>query len=898
MIKMPGIHIFRGLLWRLGIIGLGALPCVSQQAFAKSAFYSHSNPIPSFKVAKERVISYLLGASGSGTYRRNAVQENDRRVEAILRKRQPVIRDTNEALRMNNQLNNLAVELKLLSIAFRSQGSRYQLSREVKKYISAGMDDILHYWNPSTPRPGNWHPWLIELPTNLGAAAILMESYLPPELLNRLRITLRDELTERLVLTGTNAAWEARTHIYLALLDNDINRLQRAAEYVFRTVRYGTEQGVREDYCFLFHGNIPYAGSYGAGFAQTVSEFIYVFDGTPYAIDPAHQEIVTNLLLEHTRWFLAAGQIDMLVRGRGYKSKGYWGAVLESLLVLAQTSDARKNEMASAAIGMLKAFPGINLSLTSAGFADELKPGSGEMPIGFRYWPTGEIGAYNQPSFHIGFRQYSDRVQDYEYLNRADGGEGEDGWNLAYGFTNILRKDGKGSWYSKDDQRTGSMLSGIDMERLPGTTSRIGGNPGNPKFQYDPSKPTMSTTGYSLNFGRSKLAGGAGWENGGVAGFVLEPVYGEFTARKSLHFFPKGFWALGSDIRSTATVEASNKKPVQTTIIQWPCGNERPMLILQKGSVQLFPDSTLTLQKIKWFWLEKENVAVVFNEPATVFIRLKNNILSSWLDHGPDPLQAGYAYAVLPDISLEETSLFADEPPFVPVRNDEKVHAVKEANGKTESLVFFEPDSCLGKQPSAPAIVYWKGNDDGGVYTIQDPLHRNDTLTLNIAGISGILHSPDADIQAANTKINPSIVKIPSLLGRIYRFGYGSSKSSAANPSRKELSLPDYYDFRVEAESDAQQTILTVHFPEGVIREDYRLSVHFPKSQRLYDFTEADIIDRPSPNTVRYLWKRPEPTGPSVFNDYWKIRHGVFHVYLGSGLIQVTRSFKIPAFKE
>jgi len=56
MIKMPGIHIFRGLLWRLGIIGLGALPCVSQQAFAKSAFYSHSNPIPSFKVVKERVI--------------------------------------------------------------------------------------------------------------------------------------------------------------------------------------------------------------------------------------------------------------------------------------------------------------------------------------------------------------------------------------------------------------------------------------------------------------------------------------------------------------------------------------------------------------------------------------------------------------------------------------------------------------------------------------------------------------------------------------------------------------------------------------------------------------------------------------------------------------------------
>lgn len=895
---MPGSHILRNLLLCMGIIGLGASPCVQQKTVAGPAFFPGSNANPSLKIVKERVISYILGGSGSGTYREKAIQENDRRVEAILKKRQSITWDTSEALRMNNRLNNLAVDLKLLSIAFRSKGSRYQLSNDVKKYITGGMNDILNYWNPSTPRPGNWHPWLIELPTNLGAAGLLMEPYLSPELLERLRITLRDELTERLVLTGTNAAWEARTHIYLALLDNDINRLQRAAEYVFRTVRYGTEQGVREDYCFLFHGNIPYAGSYGAGFAQTVSEFIYVFDKTPYAIDPIYQEIITTLLLEHTQWFLAAGQIDMLVRGRGYKSKGNWSAVLESLLVLAQTSDPRKNEMYGIATKMLSAFPGIHLSLTSAGFADGLKQTSGEMSIGFRYWPTGEIGAYNQPSFHIGFRQYSDRVQDYEYLNRADGGEGEEGWNLAYGFTNIIRKDGKGSWYSKDKQRNGAMLPGIDMEHLPGTTSRIGANPTNPKFQYDASKPTMSTTGYSLNFGKSKLAGGAGWKNGGVAGFLLEPAYGGFTAKKSLHFFPGGFWALGSGIRSTAVVGELSKKPVQTTILQWVCGNDKPTLVLPAGSMQTLPDSTMTLRNINWFWIVGENVAVVFNEPATVFIRLKDNILTSWLDHGSNPLDSGYAYAVLPDVSLKEASLFAEETPFVPVRNDGKVHAVKEVNGKTESLVFFEPDTCLGKQTQSPAIVYWKGDSNGGIYTIQDPLHRNDTLVLNIAGLSGSLYWPNADVQAANTKINPSIVKIPSLLGRVYRFGYGSSKSSAVKQPGKELSLSDYSDFRVEAESDAERTILTVRFPEGTIQEGYRLSVHFPKSQRLYDFTEADIIDRPSPNTIRYLWKRPEVTGPSVFNDYWKIKHGEFHVYFVARLIQVTRSFKVPLFKE
>src|SRR5690606_29822077 len=161
----------------------------------------------------------------------------------------------------------------------------------------------------------------------------------------------------------------------------------------------------------------------------------------------------------------------------------------------------------------------------------------------------------------------SERVQDYEYLGREDSGKGEEGWNLAYGFTNILREDGTSSWYS--DEEEGAMLADLDLEHLPGTTSRIGGNPVNLPFQPDPAKLTMSTTGFSLNFGTSPFAGGAGWEDGGVAGFVLEPAYGGFIAKKSLHFFPEGFWALGSGIQSTAPAGDMANKPIHTTVLQW-----------------------------------------------------------------------------------------------------------------------------------------------------------------------------------------------------------------------------------------------------------------------------------------------------------------------------------------
>src|SRR5690606_29137060 len=131
---------------------------------------------------------------------------------------------------------------------------------------------------------------------------------------------------------------------------------------------------------------------------------------------------------------------------------------------------------------MLTNKPNIILNLTSTSFADQINLTAANFPVGFRYWPSGEIGAYKQPTFHVGFRQYSSRVQDYEYLNRADGGEGEEGWYLSYGFTNILRADGRGSWYSKEGNR--SMLPNIDMEHLPGTTVRVGSYPLNPKFVF------------------------------------------------------------------------------------------------------------------------------------------------------------------------------------------------------------------------------------------------------------------------------------------------------------------------------------------------------------------------------------------------------------------------------
>lgn len=855
-----------------------------------------SGSLVSLKQVKNRAIFYLLGCSAKGTYRQNAVQEMDRWVQTVLANEfEPLNWEEGDALIMNQKLDSLASRLQRLAIAFRSEGSRYKQNPELKKRIILGINNVLQYYKPAGPRPGNWFQWLISLPRHLGAIGLLMDSDLPPELLDQLRNTLRHELGLQLILTGTNAAWESRNHIYLALLDGDQDRLKRAADYVFKTVRFGTKQGIREDYVYLYHGNIPYAGGYGAGFAQTISEFIYVFDGSPWAISPLHRGIIISLLLEHTRWFLADGQVDLHVRGRSFKSSSTWNTVLEALLVLAQTTDPQKEKVAMTAAAMLKARPKTVFNLTSAGFADKLTQTNGELPSGFRYWPTGEIGVFKQPSFHVGFRQFSKRVQDYEYIGSDVGGMGAEGWNLAYGFTNILREDGAGSWYSKTGR---GILPDIDMEHLPGTTSRIGGNPVNPPFRPDPKIASMSTGGFSLNFGTSAFAGGAGWKEGGVAGFVLKAAYGDYTVKKSLHFFTKGFWALGSEIASTSQSKDLASKPIHTTILQWPCNKHEPVITLPGNSKALINGSTSVINNIRWFWIEHENVAVVFQEPTSIFVRLQNNIITAWLDHGSQPSNARYAYAVLPDISLVDARRFARELPFRPVRYDENVHAVTDIARHAKSVVFFSPDSCLGIKTQSPAIVYQNDTGNGGAYTIQDPLHQTGTIQITVDELKGKITQADSAVKVTKSITGPATIEVSSVLGRIYRFGYGFSSQSVYGEPRKDLDLSAYHDFRVEAKSDAEKTVLTVHLPDEAVREGYELSVHFSKSQRLYNFSEKDVLDRPSPNIVRYQWYRKPINGPSVFSNYFRQTQGRFGAYLVTKLIAEVDTFTVPDFNK
>lgn len=829
------------------------------------------------ETVRQRTVEFFAGGQGRGPIRTRAVEELDAACADLLESGLPrVVWEGPGDLDIDLRLRDLTSDIRQLATAYRCPGSRFEGDPAVREEVVAGLFHALETFDPAIPRlPGSgFARWRLNMPHNLGIAALLMEADLGIALKTRLKAALAFQVGV-MDLTGANGVWEARNHALLALLERNPLRLARAAEHAYAQIHYSADGGVQEDYGYVFHGRIPYAGGYGAGFADTTSLFFHLLDGTPWAASGEKRGLVEQFLLEHAQWFLENGRMDLLIQGRAYRHRQPPRAarLLEAVLCLTRTDTDRHGRLVAAAARMLQG--DLPVSLELAGTADRL---SGLDPVrleGFRYWYSAEMGAYKGNGFHVGLRQFSERMQDYEYMTQL----GEDGWNLAYGFANLLRTDRRGDWYGD----RGNLLESLDFEYLPATTTRIGAHPENPLM------PRVGNTGYSLNFGTSPLAGGTGLESGGVAGFLLEPVHGDFTARKSLHFFPDGYWALGSAINSSAGLVES--RPVVTPVLQRPVGAEAVLVV--NGTERPLPSGAVeSLPEVQWIWVD--GTGVVFRDPVSLSLRHREGVLSAWLDHGPRPAGALYAYAFLPVMEQAETAAFAADPPVLPVWHDARIHGVTNRQQRNDSLVFFEAGKAAGIKAGQPLVVYRDNGDSGSRYSVQDPLHqRRAELRLTVPE-TGSATLPDPEVAVGRSPEGDRTVAIASEIGRVYRFGFGEDGRKARSRPREDLA--GYHDFSVKASSDARFTNLEVTLPLEALAGPFNLVLLAHKGQWLAELTDDQLADTPVEGRRVYRWDRQETPG---LGGRSLTRPGVawdFRLMLVTPMKMAVDHFHVPAF--
>jgi len=729
---------------------------------------------------------------------------------------------------LGDQVHRHYRAILIMAQAYASPVSSLFGSNELKARIEAELARGLRWIKPDTKRPGNWYPWQISTPQVLGPTLLMLEDQIRSDLF-RQSIEAMADLAGEPLLSGANAVWEGRNHLYLGLLQRNVRRLDLARRFVAREISIGHGgSGLLEDYSFQFHGRLLHTCGYGDGYIYSAAEFAFLCEGTPWGISDAKKQLLARYLTEHARWPVVGKHYDLSVRGRVVMWQKLAMPQVRAMLLLAALKGPASDALGQAAAemmarGLTDFLPG---QAARADKLPELKP----PPLrGFRHFYATDFAVFRRPQFYASVRMYSDRLIDYE----GNWNTNLTGWFLCYGLTYFSRS---GDEYWRD----GALRSAaFDWDRLPGTTTRPGIRPP-----------------HSYNVGKSPYAGGAGGDrrdSGGMCGFILVPAAGDFVARKSYFFFDRGFAALGSGITSTGR----HSEHVVTTVTQWAAPEAGRPLVLSGDRRIGSASGDASWPNVRWAW--HDGVGYLFFKPVTLHGHRRGKLTTLWLDHGAAPRDAQYAYIVLPSATENETARLATELPLRVLRQDKEVHALEESDGGALGAVFWQAGKAAGISADAPAVFYREKRDSGQMIAVANPLHTTAALNLTVRG-----QLPRATVVPAEAKVeqqpNGYGLRVATTNGRIYRLGFGLARVR----QQPRDNMAPYDGFRAEATSEGNVTTLTIRIPEAAMKESYQLIVRGSKGHLRAVLSDEDIIDRPGPNVIRFRWTR---TGAAIKPD-------------------------------
>lgn len=102
------------------------------------------------------------------------------------------------------------------------------------------------------------------------------------------------------------------------------------------------------------------------------------------------------------------------------------------------------------------------------------------------------------------------------------------------------------------------------------------------------------------------------------------------------------------------------------------------------------------------------------------------------IDHGKNPVNASYAYAVLPYADDEKLKKCAEDPDFEIISNTDKIQAVKEKSLGITGMIFYEAGECAGIKVNRSCLVTYK--ETGGEFKIKvcEPTNKVDSLEIEI----------------------------------------------------------------------------------------------------------------------------------------------------------------------
>lgn len=503
--------------------------------------------------------------------------------------------------------------------------------------VGRTVHKAMKWWFDNLPVCPNWWHNEIGVPKKMAAAVLLMKDELTPDEVDGALKVLRRSSFGR---TGQNKVWLAGNQLMKGLLTDDDSLVREAVRQISEEIRVTEAEGIKPDWSFHQHGMQVQFGNYGLAFAEGVSFWMRVLDGTEYSFSLEECDIVGHYVLDGLCRTVWKGFFDPSFCGRQLHIGGGRGKALSVAVVTG-------NLLASSWCGCGVASPTGEMlrrrELMSNLMESIYHPDNSVNELtGPVYFPYSDCGIYRTRDWYASIRMSSERTIGFEFTNNE---------NLLANFSSdgalLMMTDGR----EYED-----VFACWDWRMVPGVTA------------YDDACPIRCRKNEYHRRNHSSNVGGR--TEGDLMAAWMELDRDSLHAFKSAFFFPDCVVALGAGIRSedpsfrilTTAVDQTNLSGEPVSGKGWVWHDGKAYISLDGAELNF----SAGFQEGTW-----ENLA-----PFYKGVTDGRMVFKCWFSHTPGGTPGGYAYVMVPGVSAGDAARLASRPPVKVLRNDASCQAV------------------------------------------------------------------------------------------------------------------------------------------------------------------------------------------------------------------------------
>ncbi len=672
-----------------------------------------------------------------------------------------------------NDMGTVTSNLQRMAVAATHKYSSLKGNPELIADIEYGCDKFFKFYFGEGIDWFGTHVWqhIIGFHKTMGQTIVLLYDVLPYEKVKYYSEQLYSQLRPDYVLfSGTNSYDTGfGAALYGAVLGYDylITNLQdKLCQDLIYKHNFGEGDGYYEDYSYIFHKSVPYAGSYGISGYNYFNIVFTMLKDTPFLSDTTEiSKYISEISINSYMPRLVYDAMPLIFMGRATTSNNQEVAAGSSTLAkMCETgyllSEPYRTELLSRCKWIaLNSKTNYWKQMTDNGYIWRVVNDASVIPEA----PEEESKTYRYESrilhrkenFTAGISMYNKWLIRFETLN----GQNSKGWLINSGAHWIWDKD-------YNHYTDGFMLT-ADMKRVPGVTAE------------NKEMPKLNSLTSAMQNAENDFANGLTYNSMySVAGFEPDNYDSNLKARKSYFFFDDELVMIGSGINLN---DSQNK--VETTVDQRMLKHgdvdgisvngenlntdtvdnktfEGTSYIHLKGREEgsqfgyYFPDkSAVNIDKRTTTNLRKDVDWSTYTDESTQ----TETLGTIYFDHGLNPQNASYKYVILPGKTEEETQAYSKNPDIEILATTDSYHAVKEPTLNVTGLVNFDNStaSAGGITVDKKGISILKLTDTSGEFIINDPTNSvgKVNVTLETGATEVLEKSQNVRVKAISPKV-------------------------------------------------------------------------------------------------------------------------------------------------